>query len=324
MDDRPQTTEPPNPPGTIFTAHRRTQAVVCIVSILCIVLVWDAASWLGIPPVPKVDGSLLAQPQWPLAILATYVLLLASVAVGTILAGWTWFFSGLFVGALTLVTLAIRCGAMRFVLFDAASHGDVKGIFLRLLLEQCLLFAVLAIVWGFFWRRFLSLMPAGEEEPASARFNVVGAVAVQIIASGALILMLAPTDAKKQVLLSAFAGAFLGVMLAEYLFPSRRAVAWYWLGSFVAGAVGYVAAYTHAVPWTVGTAVGPLANLAHPLPLDYAGAGILGALLGYWSIGARPHVPFSWRRAVAVKEHAGSTAGAVQPIPEKGSARNRT
>jgi hypothetical protein len=315
MDDRPEANESQHPSGTIFTAHRRTQAVVSVVSVLCIVIVWQAASWLGIPPVPKVDGSLLAQPQWPLAILATYVLLAGSVMIGTVLGGWTWFFSGLFAGSLALVTLAIRCGAMHFVLFDAASHGDVKGIFLRLLLEQCLLFAAVAIIWSFFWRRFVLLLPAREREPAPSRLNVVGAVLVQIIANGALVLLLAPTDAKKQVLLSVFAGAFLGVMLAEYLFPSRNAAVWYWLGPFLVGAVGYVAAYIHAVPWTVGSAVGPLANIAHPLPLDYAGAGTLGALLGYWSVGERPHVPFRWRaKTVADAESASSTAPTGKPI----------
>jgi hypothetical protein len=300
MDDRAESNEPAAPSGSIFTPYRRTQAVVSVISVLCIVIFWEAAKWLAIPPVAKVDGSLLAQPHWPQAILATYVLVFAAVVVGTVLAGWTWFFAGLFTAAVGLATLSVRCGAMHFVLFDAASRGLGSSIFIRLLFEQCLLFVAVAIVWMYFWRRFLALAPIsepGQPDKEEASFNWIGAVATQIIATGVLVLLLSPTDAKKQVLLSVFAGSFFGSMLAEYLFPSRKAVIWYWLGPFVVGAVGYVAAYFHAVPWTVGTASGALSNLAHPLPLDYAGAGTIGALLGYWVGAERPHVPFSFRRA---------------------------
>ena len=293
MDDRVESSDPEISSGTIFTAHRRTQAVVTVVSVICIFLAWEAARWLGIPPVAKVDGSLLAQPQWPLAIVATYVILFATVAIGTALAGWTWYFAGVFAGSVALVTLSVRCGVMHFVLFDAASRGQGAGIFLRLLLEQCLLFLAIGIIWTFFWRRYLALRPKPKEKDDS--YNWIGAVAVQIIATGALILLLSPTDAKKQVLLSVFAGSLLGSMLADYLFPSRTAVTWYWLGPFVVGAVGYAAAYFHAVPWTVGTASGTLGNLAHPLPLDYAGAGMMGALLGYWMGGERHHIGFTFR-----------------------------
>jgi hypothetical protein len=298
MDERCESTETESQSGSIFTPYRRTQAVVSIVSVLCIVMFWEAAKWLGIPPVPKVDGSLLSQPQWPQAILATYVLILGAVVVGTVLAGWAWFFAGLFTMSAGLVTLAVRCGATHFVLFDAASRGQGRSIFIRLFVEQCLLFAGVAVVWIYFWRRFLAVLPKpqAEGEQEEHAFNWIGAVAAQVIATGSLVLLLSPTDAKKQVLLSVFAGSLLGSMLAEYLVPSRRAVIWYWLGPFLVGAVGYAAAYFHAVPWTVGTASGPLANLAHPLPLDYAGAGTLGALLGYWVGGERPHVPFTFRR----------------------------
>jgi hypothetical protein len=299
MDERPEPSEPESPPGTIFTAHRRTQAVVSIVSVLCIALFWEVAMWLGIPPVPRVDGSLLAQPQWFQAILATYVMFLVAVAIGTILAGWTWFFAGLFAGSVGLVTLSVRCGAMHFVLFDAASRGQAKSIFIRLLFEQCLLFVPIALAWTFFWRRFLALLPKAElrGDQKEKSFNCIAAIVAQIVATGALILLLSPTDAKKQVLLSVFAGSFLGTMLAEYLSPSRRAVIWFWLGPFVVGAIGYFAAYFHAVPWTVGTATGMLGNLAHPLPLDYAGAGTAGALLGFWVVGEQPHLGFSFRPA---------------------------
>jgi hypothetical protein len=313
MDERAESKETDAPSGSIFTPHRRTQAVVTIVSVLCIFMFWQAASWLGIPPVPKVDGSLLAQPQWPQAVLATYVLILVAVVVGTVLAGWSWFFAGLFTMSVGLVTLAVRCGATHFVLFDAASRGQARSIFIRLLFEQCLLFLAIATVWVFLWRKFLALLPKSqsEDEHKEHAFSWIGAVAAQVIASGALVLLLTPTDAKKQVLLSVFAGTLLGSMLAEYLSPSRRAVIWYWLGPFIVGAVGYIAAYIHAVPWTVGTASGTLAPLAHPLPLDYAGAGTMGALLGYWVSGERPHVPFTFRRARS--DNAENSSPAVKP-----------
>ena len=58
----------------------------------------------------RFDGSLLAQPHWPLSILATYVMLAIAAVIGTVVAGWSWFFAG-------------RCAGRRDGCVRAAAHG---------------------------------------------------------------------------------------------------------------------------------------------------------------------------------------------------------
>jgi hypothetical protein len=47
--------------------------------------------------------------------------------------------------------------------------------------------------------------------------------------------------------------------------------------------MGYLFAYWGNGPWTIGEIHGYDPALARPLPLDYASAGPLGAILGYWT-----------------------------------------
>lgn len=294
MDERSESS-PSEPPSTsIFTPYRRTQAIVILASLLCIGLFWEGGAWLGIPPVLRFDGSLLAQPHWPLAIIATYIMLLIAAAIGTVVAGWSWFFAGLFTAAIGLVTLSVRCGTLHYVLFNAASREDAKGIFLRLLGEHCLLFIPIALLWLFFWRRYESRIvhPGPESDESPDFMTTIGAVIAQTVLMGILVLLLAPTDVKKQVVVSTFIAGLLGSMLGEYLFPNRHAGQWYWAGPLIVGIIGYILAYMNATSWTIGDASGALGNLAHPLPLDYSGAGIAGALLGYWIGGERHRISF--------------------------------
>jgi hypothetical protein len=304
MDDRPETSPSDPPSASIFTPYRRTQAIVILASLICIAMFWEGGSWLGIPPVLRFDGSLLAQPHWALAIVATYIMLLIAAAIGTVVAGWSWFFAGLFTAAIGLVTFSVRCGTLHYVLFNAALTADSKGIFLRLLGEQCLLFIPIVALWFFFWRRYESQIPTPEpqNDRSSDFFMTIGAIIAQTVLMGILVLLLAPTDVKKQVVVSVFVAGLLGSMLGEYLFPNRHAGQWYWVGPLLVGMIGYAMACLNVTAWTIGDANGALANLAHPLPLDYAGAGIAGALLGYWIGGERPRLSFFSRTPAVTAE----------------------
>ena len=294
MDDQPASTEPDAPPGTIFTSHRRTQALVLIASVVCVLVFWCGGALVNVPAEPGFQGSLLQQHNWFLAIVATDVLLACSIVLGSLIAGRSWFFAGLFAAVIGLTALSVRGGPSRYVLFDAAAHGAARSVFIRLLVEQVLLFLAIAIVWSFFWRRYEAARPvADSDNKKSAGFmSTLLAVLTQTAILALVVWLLAPTDAKKQVLVGVFIAGFVASSLAEYLFPDPKAAGWYWVGPFLVGAVGYTLAYMNAVPWTIGTASGALANLAHPLPLDYASAGVAGTLLGYWIGGDRPDLAF--------------------------------
>ncbi len=303
-ESKPSEDPTPNPDGTIFNAYRRTQALVTLASVICIILCWEVAAHLGIPPVARLQGSLIEQPQPPIAFIAVCVLYFVSVFIGILIAGRSWFFAGIFTGAIALAALSVRCGPMQYVLFNAAAHGDTKRIFLKLLTEHCLLFVPVAVAWTFFFRRFaagisrVSLtdstsLESSTDTPKDNAGSIFGAIAAQIVITGLLVLFLAVTNAKKQVAIAVLIGAFAGTALGEYLFPNRKAALWYWIGPFLVGAVGYIAAYIYAGAVTTGVPHGPLANLANATPLDYAGAGIIGMLMGYWMGADRPDLVFS-------------------------------
>jgi len=294
MDDQPGCPDP-QVPATIFTPHRRTQALVLLACIVCVLLYWWGARATGVPPERGFQGSLLQQPGWPLAIVTTYLILVCAAALATLIAGRSWFFSGPFAATIGLMALSIRGGPMRYVLFDAAAHGAAQRVFLRLLVEQCLLFFAIALLWWFFWSRYQVSLPPPDplKKKAHDLSAVVLALAAQTIIFAVVVLLLTPTDAKKQALVSLFIAGWASTALAEYFFPDAQAPGWYWMGPFFVGAVGYLLAYFNAQPWTDGSPLGTLANLARPLPLDYASAAVAGALLGYWTSGQRPHVAFS-------------------------------
>lgn len=308
MEEQPG---PPNAPtdaaatgGTIFTPYRRTQFFVVIASIVCFLLFWWAGRARAIPQEKGFEASLLQQPNWLLDFVATYVLFGVCLIVGTLIAGWTWFFAGLFAANVGLIAFSARGGSIRYVLFRAASHGSAQGVYLTLALELCLLFIPVALAWVYFWRQYQRLLPLPKDAEAEHPDHSlpVFAVLAQIAITGALAMLLLATESKQQVLVSLFLSGLIGTALADYVAPHRKAPAWYWIGPLAVGLIGYVLAYMSATAWTNGGPLGALAPLARPLPLDYASAGAAGTLLGYWLAAERERVAFSTRRSSAVTE----------------------
>ncbi|HSU68272.1 MAG TPA: hypothetical protein VLJ39_15445 [Tepidisphaeraceae bacterium] len=286
--------------GSIFTAYRRTQFFVLLASALSLLLFWFGGAIVHLPSEPGYSAGVLQQPGWVLDLICVYVLLAATVVIGSVIGGRFWYFAGLFAGVTGLMAISLRGGPMRYVLFDAASRANTRGVFLQLLVEQCLLFAPVAMIWSVFWRRYEAATSKPEAtddvlKPPAAP-PILG-VAVQIIVTGFIVWLLAATDAKKQVLVGVFLGGLGGAIAADNISPHPKAAAWYWIGPFIVGAIGYALAYVNAPGWTTGSPFGMFASLARPLPLDYASAGCAGVLIGYWISAERPHVRFSFRPA---------------------------
>jgi hypothetical protein len=283
--------------GPVFSAYRRTQLFVLIACLACFALFWWAGRALSIPSETGFEASLLQQPHWQLDLLATYVLFVVCLVLGTIIAGWSWFFAGLFAASIGLIAFSARGGAMKYVLFHAASAGSPKHVYLMLAAEQCLLMLPVAIAWVVLHGRYESALNRREKAPAGTTESTASvmplALLTQIVAMGFTVLLFVPTDAKKQVLIGVFIAAFVGSALAEHLFPDRRAARLFWVGPLVVGLIGYLMAYSSGADFTIGSAQGALAALARPLPLDYASGGVAGALLGYWVGAERPELAFS-------------------------------
>ena len=300
MSDQPSTQSAEEPPATIFTPYRRTQALVVIATALCFLLFWWGGRWLGIPSEPKYQISLLEQPHWGAALLATYIMFLCTMALGTLIAGRSWFFAGLFSATFGLIALSARGGPLRYVLFYAADHPPghpiMQRIFLVLLVEQCLLFLVVGLLWLLFWNRYeqaLARAAKPQEKRRESENSAALGLAAQFLIMCVIVLLLTPTESKKQVLVSLFVAGFAATSLSEYFFPSRKAGRWYWIAPLAVGAIGYLLAYFNAPQWTIGDPSGAFAALARPLPLDYASAAMAGTILGFWIGAERPQVTLS-------------------------------
>lgn len=283
--------------GTIFTPYRVTQFFVVLASIVCVLLFWWAARTMGIPAERGFDAGVLEQPHWPLVLISIYVLFAVCLVVATLISGRWWFFGGLFAAVVGLSVLSARGGPIRDVLFDAQATDSPRNVFVRLALETCLLFIPIGLAWTFFWMRFDAALPAPDPDSRTEQMPLALALVAQTVITAAVVLLLAATDAKKQVMVSVFLGGLLGTALADYLAPHRKAAIWYWVGPLVVGMIGYLLAYVNAAAWTNGAPLGTFAALARPLPLDYASVGTAGALLGFWLAADRPRVRFSLRPA---------------------------
>jgi hypothetical protein len=288
----PRSDSPDPSSDAILTPYRRTQALVVLACILCFALFWQIGKWLHIPAERGFEASLLQQPNWVLDLVATYIVFACCVCIGTFIAGRSWFFGGLFSATVGLMALSGRGGGMHYVLFHAAAHGALGRVFFQLAVEQALLFLPVALIWTYFWRSYdagsSTLKTASDTAGMAASSGM--AVLVQVAIMAGAMLILTPTDAKKQVLIAVFLGAFAGTSLADYFIPEQKAAGWYWVAPFAVGLVGYLLAHFNNSGFTTGSPEGTFAALARPLPLDYASTGCAGALLGYWIGGERPHV----------------------------------
>src|SRR5665213_2669469 len=119
MADSSMAIESDGAPASIFNAHRKAQALVVIGSILSLLVFAKGSAWMHIPQEPGFEGSLLGQSNWVLSYITICIMLVIGALIGTIVAGRSWLFAGLFTAAVGLGALSVRCGPLHFVLFDA-------------------------------------------------------------------------------------------------------------------------------------------------------------------------------------------------------------
>jgi hypothetical protein len=272
--------------GNVWAAYTiRDRVLLTIGSVACIfVFIWLAGAF-GIPAHPRFQGSLLAQPSPVAALIVTLIGLIACVLLASVVASVVHFDAGLFCAAIGLLGLSARGGPLRYVLM----YSPGPYVFLTLCAELMLLFAFLGIAWGVLWamrgRGFVidDVQRDGLHEEDEKPGHHLLATLMQAVTTAVLVLLLAQTDEKAQVIAAVGVASMLGTMAAHSLFPVSPS-AWYWVGPLAVGLIGYGFAYVNADgTWTIGQVSGHFAPLGRPLPLDYAGAGTAGSLLGYWT-----------------------------------------
>jgi hypothetical protein len=269
--------------GNIWRGYStRDRTLLAIGSIICWLLFATMGKLFGIPPVAGYQASLLTSGSAILSVLLSGVMFVACVLIGSLIAGAVHFEGGMFCASVGMLSLSTRGGPMRYVLMYAGGAGVYAALLLELLL--------LAVIVGIGWNVLLGLRNAGylhaeplrdddpDALPAQGAMALVGQVILMIF----LMALMAQSDRKAQVIWSVAISSSLAAFAAHSLFPARPS-AWFWSAPLIVGGLGYTLAWFGGPPGAGGTIGGLLPALARPLPLDYAGAGVAGALYGYWT-----------------------------------------
>ena len=285
--------------------RRFTQALVGGLTLISFLLFWFGEKLLGLPYQFKHSGSLLAQDGFGRSIaglIGAAVLLPGCALLADAVLRRRWSLAGLAVACAGLTAWSIRGGPMHAIIFYAAS----KEIFFRLAIENLILGGIVAALWNLLWKRAFSqtldaapITPPAKSSPkAKAKSEEKPSLAMALVAqavtmAAVLLILLNHGDAKKQVIASVFIAGLAGTAIAESYFADRMTSRWYWLGPIVVGCAGYFIAFLAFPNWAGGNRLlesVSFAALARPLPLDYAGAGMFGALMGYWLAEKGPSV----------------------------------
>ncbi len=260
----------------------RDRTLLSIGSIASFAMFWTVGGMFSTPRFYGYDASLLMQPSPVVILLMTAVLLVACVLITSFFTHIVHFEGGLFCAAIGMLALSVRGGAMHDVLMDAPD----SGVFLKLMLELLLLFAIVAVGWfALMTLRDLRLIrgePHGDADPDDMPFQGVMALATQVVVMLVLMLLLAQTDKKAQAVWAVAISAYGAALAAHSLFPSRPSI-WYWITPLIVGVIGYALAWSGGTNLPGGEVGGWAPALGRPLPLDYASVGVAGSIYGYWT-----------------------------------------
>jgi hypothetical protein len=266
--------------------NKRQWAMLIIASILCgWADVW-VGSLLGVPREPHFNGSLLEGGTPITGVLALLVAVGINFLIGSIVAGTVEADAALFCCCIGLGGFAIHCGPIRPVLQYSSGHS----VFLSMAVESALLAGMVVGGWLGFTQLLRQIGPRGlrASRPLAPNENAKAELAeklstlgVQMLAMAICETILLQNDAQAQSIAGLFVAGFLG-SLAAYMFTPLGEGVWYWGGPLALGAIGYLLAYIGNDAAATGDVHGWAAALARATPLQYAGPGTAGALLGYW------------------------------------------
>lgn len=267
--------------GSLFSY--RDWIVIITASVVSCLLFIGAGRWLGIPPQPGYQPIVLMQSGAVLTLLLSGLILCACVAIGTIIARSARQDAGFFAACIGLCALAIRFGEVHFGYRAAESHG----VFLLLAVETFIWFLLVAAAWCVQWWFYRAGFVRGDsfrdrmDDPGHPIGINALATFTHAAAMCLLMLLLARSDDKAQAIAAVGVSAFLASLMAHSLFNVTPS-AWLCISPLLVGVIGYLLAYGQGgtlEAWRIGQIAQPMARVS---PLDYASAGPVGALLGYW------------------------------------------
>jgi hypothetical protein len=269
--------------GNIWTSYStRDRVLLAVGSVLCYLIFHFIGRAFRIPELQDFQATLLGNPSPVGTVLVTIITFAACLLIGSLIAGTVQFEAGLFCACIGLMALSTRGGPMRYELMSSSGNT----IWIRMIVETIILFGIVAMGWwvlaGLRDRNLLSGEQLIEDGPETLPGQELMALAMQVVATIILILLLAQTDQKAQVLWAIAIASYLAALGTHQLFPVRPSI-WLWCAPFIVAVIGYICAMMAGGNLPGGQVPGMLPQLARPLPLDYASVGPAAALLGYWT-----------------------------------------
>jgi len=253
----------------------RSKTSLALSSAVCFVIFWFLGCIADLPVDRGYNASLLAQPSPLSALFITAIGLLACTLIMSVIQFHGEAEDPLMAVGIGLIALSCRGGAMT----DLLQMSSTLNVYWLLILELILLYAMI-LGCRFLLQRIRSRRSAATlmHDPSDFRDRLLCTLVTAIV-MGFCMYLIAQTDSKKQVFAAVGISAFAGAAAAYAFFDVHTAAA-YAAGPLVVGIFGYLTGYFIPGSWWTGRIAQPL---AYPLPLDYAGLGIAGSLLGYWS-----------------------------------------
>jgi hypothetical protein len=270
----------------LLNSYQRARLLLLIACTASFILAWWSGGVFRMPAAPGLDVSLLQQPSPAGAIIVVALVVAICTILGTLIAGVIRFNAGMLTAAVAMAAFSIRGGSLRQTISWGLSLGGPSAIFARLMIETAILAVILAVcfsgvrmAWAAGWVKDReSGQPA---DTAEMHRNLWPSLAVQAVATAMGLLLLAPVEAKGQVLAALLMSSCGGSILAQYLFPTARSSP-NWLAPLIVGMAGFALAIGQHPGVFTADLQGSFAAWARPLPLDYASAGPAGAILGHW------------------------------------------
>lgn len=242
------------------------------------------AEILGYFTEPGFNASILLDPHRSGPLVLTVLVVLIFGEVATYVGKFIRPDAGLFVAACAVWALRRNGGMAR----DVYLAHPVGSTFLWLALEL----AILGLIFGFLF--FLVRKAVAKKHiPDDADLDLIRpkpepfgqkllATATTALVMMVLLLLTLRSDERMQVTGMVFVSALLATMSTVRFIPATPSI-YFWAGPFVVGLVGYLASSVRGTAnLPIGDVAGYFGALARAMPLDYASAGVAGALYGYW------------------------------------------
>ncbi|MFN4242425.1 MAG: hypothetical protein ACK4PI_04220 [Tepidisphaerales bacterium] len=268
-----------------LVTYWRTRTLLLAGGVVSCALAATLFAALGLPAPGSPSPVLLTQPSPAVLLGLVAVLLAVSATVGTLIGGRIRPDAGLLAAAMALVAVSWSTGGVRHLIF--ALPPD-RNPFLWMAVETVVLAVLMGAVQvalhGLVARGVL--LDDGQRDGVPSPSATAGENVLALLCTAGAFVLLAffflPTDLKKQALFGVgFAAAFAAIAVHYIIAP--RAASWpFWCGILLGGLAVYLYAASGFRPGgAVSIGYIELAP-ARAAPIDLAGAGVAGALIGYW------------------------------------------